>query len=62
MAGSSVDRRLNVFGSTLRRDPWWIEPLLVVVVLGTFGIYATFRAFEGKFYACGPYLSPFYSP
>jgi hypothetical protein len=31
-------------------------------VLGLFGIYATLRAFEGKFYEWGPYLSPFYSP
>src|SRR5215472_10900673 len=50
------------FGSTLRRDAWWVEILPVVVVLGGFGLYATFRAFEGKFYEWGPYLSPFYSP
>src|SRR5437773_12526925 len=62
MAGSSVDRRVNAFGSTLRRDAWWVEILPVVIILSLFGIYATFRAFEGKFYACGPYLSPFYSP
>ena len=29
---------------------------------GGFGLYATLRAFEGKFYEWGPYLSPFYSP
>jgi len=50
------------FGSTLRRDPWWIEILPVVLVLGGFGVYATLRAFEGKYYEWGPYLSPFYSP
>jgi hypothetical protein len=50
------------FGSTLRRDAWWSEILPVVVVLGGFGLYATFRAFEGKFFEWGPYLSPFYSP
>src|ERR1700732_1094255 len=50
------------FGSTLRRDAWWVEILPVVVVLGGFGLYATLRAFEGKFYEWGPYLSPFYSP
>ena len=50
------------FGSTLRRDAWWLELLPVVVVLGGFGLYATLRAFEGKFYEWGPYLSPFYSP
>jgi len=50
------------FGNTLRRDPWWLEILPVVIVLGGFGIYATLRAFEGRFYEWGPYLSPFYSP
>lgn len=50
------------FGSTLRRDAWWVELIPVVVVLGGFGVYATLRAFEGKFYEWGPYLSPFYSP
>ena len=67
MAGSSmhrpvVDRRVTAFGSTMRRDAWWVEILPVVLILSLFGIYATFRAFEGKFYAWGPYLSPFYSP
>jgi hypothetical protein len=50
------------FGSTLRRDAWWLEVLPVVIVLGGFGLYATLRAFEGRFYEWGPYLSPFYSP
>lgn len=50
------------FGRTLRRDAWWVEGLPVIIVLGSFGLYATFRAFEGKFYEAAPYLSPFYSP
>lgn len=50
------------FGTTLRQDPWWVEIIPVFVVLGAFGVYATWRAFEGKFYEWGPYLSPFYSP
>jgi hypothetical protein len=49
-------------GETLRRDAWWLELLPVVVVLGAFSIYATWRALEGRFYEWGPYLSPFYSP
>ena len=49
-------------GSTLRRDSWWQEILPVAIVFGGFGIYATVRAFEGKFFESGPYLSPFYSP
>jgi hypothetical protein len=54
--------KVSGFGATMRRDRWWIEPLPVVAVLGAFGIYATWRAFEGAHYEWGPYLSPFYSP
>src|SRR5215467_6738055 len=50
------------FGTTQRRDPWWIEILPAAIVLTLFGIYATLRAFEGAFYEWGSYLSPFYSP
>jgi hypothetical protein len=45
-----------------RRDAWWMEIVPVIVVLGGFGVYATWRAFEGAYFAWGPYLSPFYSP
>src|SRR5713226_1707681 len=62
MSGSPSLVPESRFGSTLRRDRWWIEILPVIVVLGGFGIYATLRAFEGKFYSWGPYVSPFYSP
>jgi hypothetical protein len=57
MATAAAQRAL-----TMRRDAWWIAPLLTAIVLGGFGIYATWRAFENKFYEVGPYLSPFYSP
>jgi hypothetical protein len=50
------------FGSTLRRDAWWLEIVPVVTVLGLFGVYAALRALEGAYYEWGPYLSPFYSP
>lgn len=50
------------FGSTLRRDAWWLELVPVIILFGGFGIYATLRAFEGTYYEWGPYLSPFYSP
>jgi hypothetical protein len=44
------------------RAPWWLQPVLVVVVLSAFGLYATWAAFQGHNYQVGPYLSPFYSP
>ncbi|HEX8837434.1 MAG TPA: hypothetical protein VF748_10895 [Candidatus Acidoferrum sp.] len=50
------------FGETEWYDTWWVEIIPVVVLLGGFGLYATLRAFEGRFYEWGPYLSPFYSP
>src|SRR5437762_6484357 len=50
------------FGRTQRRDAWWVESLPVWILLGGFGIYATFRAFMGDFFQSAPYLSPFYSP
>lgn len=49
-------------GATLRKDAWWIEPLVVVLVLGSFGIYATWAAAQGAHYYVSPYLSPLYSP
>ena len=62
MAASGASAAKSGLGSTLRRDGWLVEILPVIVVLGGFGLYATLRAFEGKFYEWGPYLSPFYSP
>jgi hypothetical protein len=46
----------------MRRDAWWLELAPVILLLGAFGAYATFRAFEGDYYRVGSYLSPFYSP
>src|SRR5262245_9355556 len=50
------------FGETSRRDLWWVQPLVVFLVLGGFVIYATWAALQGQYYTYGPYLSPFYSP
>jgi hypothetical protein len=45
-----------------RHDPWWIEPLLYVVILGGFVVYATWASLQNANYFFDPYLSPFYSP
>jgi hypothetical protein len=45
-----------------RHDAWWIEPLIVVVVLGSFSVYAFWAALQNANYYVDPYLSPFYSP
>jgi hypothetical protein len=62
VADSSTIKELNNFGSTQRTDAWWVEIIPTLVVFSAFLIYATWRAFEGKFYYTAPYLSPFYSP
>jgi hypothetical protein len=53
---------LPMAGATLRQDAWWVGPVLTVVVLLGFIVYATIRAFEGTSYEWRAYLSPFYSP
>ncbi|MDA0323923.1 MAG: succinate dehydrogenase [Verrucomicrobia bacterium] len=50
------------FAATLREDNWWIGPVLTLVGLLAFVIYATWAAFAGNHYYTAPYLSPFYSP
>jgi hypothetical protein len=50
------------FGSTSRRDAWWVAPLAVFLGLGTFVAYSTWAAFQNAHYTFGPYLSPFYAP
>ena len=59
-SGSAIAQK--GFGASARRDAWWIELIPVIVVLGAFSVYATWRAFENNYYEWGPYLSPFYSP
>jgi hypothetical protein len=48
--------------TTLRTDNWRVAPIITVIVLGSFVIYATWRALENQYYLAEPYLSPFYSP
>jgi hypothetical protein len=50
------------FAETMRPDPWWVQPAVVMVLLSSFVVYASWAAFEGRHYTFGPYLSPFYSP
>jgi hypothetical protein len=61
-AGHSGDGCVARFGSTSRRDAWWVAPLAVFIGLGTFVVYSTWAAFQNAHYTFGPYLSPFYAP
>src|SRR5262249_44684546 len=57
MALDVLNRRS--FGETMRRDAWWVQPLVVFLGLGTFIVYSTWAAFQGNHYRFGHYLSPF---
>jgi hypothetical protein len=62
MSSVSVPLARRKFGETSRRDAWWVTPLVVFLILSSFVVYATWAAFQGQYYAWGPYLSPFYAP
>ncbi len=53
---------IRQFGETTRRDSWWLQPVVVFLGFSAFIVYATWAAFQAKYYTYGPYLSPFYSP
>jgi hypothetical protein len=50
------------FGSTCRRDAWWLAPGAVALGLLVLIGYATWAALQGKHFEFGNYLSPVYSP
>jgi hypothetical protein len=60
--GGTVASASQVQSNSAATGKPWSEILPVWAILGTFSIYATFRAFEGAYFQWGPYLSPFYSP
>jgi hypothetical protein len=62
MASEVVQITRRGFGQTMRRDAWWVQPLIVFIILGSFLVYATWAAFQNNYFAWGNYLSPFYSP
>ena len=62
MAQAELTLKQHGFGQTRRRDTWWLQPLAVFTGLSIFVIYSTWAAFQGEYYAVGPYLSPMYSP
>jgi len=62
MASEVVQLTRRGFGETMRRDAWWVQPLIVFIILGSFLVYATWAAFQNRYFAFGNYLSPFYSP
>ena len=62
MASEVVQLTRRGFGQTMRRDAWWVQPLIVFIILAAFVVYATWAALQNNHFAWGNYLSPFYSP
>ena len=62
MASNLVSIERRGFGQTMRKDKWWVAPVLTFIGLGAFVVYSTWAAFQGQHYSFGNYLSPFYSP
>jgi hypothetical protein len=62
MAHAPLPMYRRGFLETMRRDAWWVSPLVTFIILGAFVVYATWAAFQNAHYTHGPYLSPFYSP
>jgi hypothetical protein len=52
-----------VAATVAQRWPWWLSPATVVLVLGSFAVYATWAVVFGHgTHEFKNYLSPFYSP
>ena len=50
MSSIDVPLRNGGFGSTARKDNWWVEPLLVFLGFLAFIVYATWAALQGDHY------------
>ena len=69
MSSIDVPLKNGGFGRTMRKDAWWVEPLLVFLGYALFIAYANYAIFH---YNCGgrpcyevrgtSYLSPMFSP
>ncbi len=54
--------RAAVGARTLRKDRWWVPPVVQFLGLFAFIVYGTIAAFRNGNYFADPYISPFYSP
>lgn len=57
---ASTGGHLTGFGKTNRIDKWWVGPTATFAGLSMWLLYYSWAAFQGAFWAAGPYLSPFY--
>jgi hypothetical protein len=61
---ASQQSRAQIADRTLRKDPWWRAPAVVVILLTIWVTYACVHVFLGRWYWVPKYhyLTPFYSP
>jgi hypothetical protein len=59
MATQVVQLKRRGWGETMRPDAWWVQPVVVFIILSAFVGYATWAAFQNAHYEYGNYLSPF---
>ena len=50
MAAPDVVWKGGKFGTTSRRDAWWVSPSAVFLGFGAFLVYATWAAFQNGYY------------
>ena len=50
MANGQASLSDTGFGKTMRRDAWWVQPLLTFLGLSAFIVYSTWRAFYGQYF------------
>jgi hypothetical protein len=62
MSQTTVQLTHRRFAETARKDAWWVQPLVVFLILAGFVVYTMWAAFQNAHYRFGPYLSPLYSP
>jgi hypothetical protein len=62
MSETPVVVRAGPNRATLRRDAWWVPPLVTAIVLLAFVLYGLWVTLINEDYYAEPYLSPFYSP
>jgi hypothetical protein len=64
MSSIDVPLKNGGFGSTMRKDAWWVEPLLVFLSYLAFIVYANYAILQNGYYELPGtgYLSPMYSP
>ncbi len=43
---------------TLRKDRWWVQPVVTVSILTAFIIYSTWAAFQNRYYYVGATVQP----